>query len=92
MNLSDSQLMYGSALILFAANIALFLTRKSYGFASFAIQLAYSAYFFWGLTYDSADGSGLAWWFCFLISNCVHTFALALYFTLRKLRKPKRTW
>ena len=59
---------------------------------SVGIQVAYSIFFLYGLTFKSQYGSGLVWWFFFLIIIGIHCFINLVVITINLIRrrlKPK---
>jgi hypothetical protein len=72
MNFDDGVLFYGSSAVVLLLNIVLLVKRKNYGIISLIVQAIYNAYFIHGVYYDSAEGTGLVWWFYLIMINCLH--------------------
>lgn len=51
--------------------------RAAYG--NLIVMIVYDSLLAYNLAYNSRYGSGMAWWFCALLLNTVHSTALLIY-------------
>jgi len=51
--------------------------RVAYG--NLIVMIVYNSFLAYNLAFNSRYGSGMAWWFCALLLNIVHSTALLIY-------------
>lgn len=51
--------------------------RVAYG--NLIVMIVYNALFACNLVFNSRYGSGMTWWFCAMLTNSIHGFALLIY-------------
>lgn len=89
MHVSDNLLFYGSSVIVLLLNLFLLKSKKTYGIVSLIIQFIYTAYFNYGLHYDSDGGVAIVWWFYLIMINCLH-FIIIIAIITSNIRANKK--
>ena len=59
--------------------------RVAYG--NLTVMIVYNAILACNLVFNSRYGSGMTWWFCALLSNSIHDFALLIYVLINYIIK-----
>jgi hypothetical protein len=90
MNQADNLLFYGSSVIVLLLNLFLLKSNKTYGMVSLIIQSIYTAYFNYGLQYDSEGGVALVWWFYLIMINCLHFIINIAIITINNRANKKK--
>ena len=87
--ISDDFVMYTMSIFNLSVVVLLLRQNKKLFCINLLAYVVYNAYFYYGLRYDSAGGSGLVWWSYILLVNGFH-FLGTLIYLIRKFWKKNK--
>jgi hypothetical protein len=89
--LSDNLLLVFSFLIFWVTLLfyTVIYSRKRALLLHGIINLAYTAYFTYGLVYESEGGAGLLWWFYWLLLTGIHWLTIVVLIAYKEITNKK---